>query len=439
VRSYPIIIFAWFITLGRLLQVILMLNRFLHQRKINAASPKKIRPASYRRLSYRTAILIVVVLVCLSSIFISTTSASLRTVNAASDPVIAAAGDIACDPADSAFNNGNGNSNACRQKYTSNLLVNAGLAAVLDLGDNQYFCGGYQAFIQSYDLSWGRVKSITHPSVGNHEYLTSGGTDCDGANTNAAGYFEYFGAAAGTPGQGYYSFNVGDWHIIALNSNCGNIGGCDASSPQGKWLTADLKAHNTYCTLAFWHIPLFSSGGRAAPNSLPLWQILYQHDVDVILNGHDHIYERFAPQTPAGLPDPARGIREFIVGTGGADHTSLAAVAPNSELINTTTYGVLELTLHPAGYDWKFVPEAGGSFTDSGTGACHGTNPPTPVPTSTPAATSTPVNTATPRPTRTPKPTSTPAPGSNQSFHIFLPLIAGQLVTLFMLDLYWHK
>ena len=128
---------------------------------------------------------------------------------AAGDPVIAAAGDIACDPANSVFNNGQGNSNSCRQLYTSNLLVNAGLAAVLDLGDNQYYCGGDQAFLQSYDLSWGRVKSITHPSVGNHEYLTSGGTGCNPANANAAGYFQYFGAAAGTQGQGWYSFDVG--------------------------------------------------------------------------------------------------------------------------------------------------------------------------------------------------------------------------------------
>ena len=171
-------------------------------------------------------------------------------VGAASDPVIAAAGDIACDPANSVFNGGLGNSNACRQKYTSDLLVNAGLAAVLDLGDNQYYCGGYQAFLQSYDLSWGRVKSITHPSVGNHEYLVSGGTGCDSTNAAAAGYFKYFGSAAGTAGQGWYSFNLGTWHIIALNSNCTDVGGCSSSSPQGQWLTADLIAHPAACTLA---------------------------------------------------------------------------------------------------------------------------------------------------------------------------------------------
>jgi hypothetical protein len=141
---------------------------------------------------------------------------------AASDPVIAAAGDIACDPGNVNFNSGNGSSSNCRQLYTSNLLVNTGLTGVLALGDDQYYCGSLSAFQQSYDLSWGRVKSITHPSVGNHEYLTSGGTGttgCDVTNSNAAGYFNYYGSAAGTQGQGWYSFDVGSWHIIALNSN----------------------------------------------------------------------------------------------------------------------------------------------------------------------------------------------------------------------------
>jgi acid phosphatase type 7 len=323
---------------------------------------------------------------------------------AASDPVIAAAGDIACDPMQSTFNNGSGTSNSCRQKYTSNLLVNAGLTAVLDLGDNQYYCGGYNAFLQSYDLSWGRVKSITHPSVGNHEYLTSGGTDCTSSNEGAAGYFDYFGSAAGKPGQGYYSFNVGAWHIIALNSNCSNVGGCGSGSPQYKWLQADLAAHTNYCTLAYWHIPLFSSGGRANSNSKPFWQLLYNYDADVILNGHDHIYERFGPQDPNGVADSARGIREFIVGTGGSDHTTIVKVVPNSLVRNTDTFGVLKLTLHPASYSWQFVPESGKTFTDSGSRLCHGPNPPTSVPTRTPTPDRTPTRT----PTRTPAPSRTP-------------------------------
>ena len=296
---------------------------------------------------------------------------------AASDPVIAAAGDIACDPAASSFNAGNGTATLCRQKYTSDLLVNAGLAAVLPLGDVQYYCGGYQAFLQSYDLSWGRVKAISRPVVGNHEYLTtpdpSGpSTGCDITNDGAAGYFDYFGAAAGNPGQGYYSYDIGAWHLIALNSNCTDAGGCGPLSPQGKWLQADLAAHPNFCTLAYWHTPFFSSGGRAEINSKDLWQILYDNNVDLILNGHDHIYERFAPQDPNGIADPIRGIRQFTVGTGGSNHTSLAAIAANSEVRDTTTYGVLKLTLHATSYDWRFVPEVGQSFSDSGTGFCHG-------------------------------------------------------------------
>ncbi len=299
----------------------------------------------------------------------------------ASDPVIATAGDIACDPSNTDFNGGSGTSGACRELYTSDLILNINPEAVLALGDTQYYCGGYQAFLQSYDPSWGRLKSITHPVVGNHEYLTSGGTDCNSANAGAAGYFNYFGSSAGIQGEGYYSFDIGSWHIIALNSNCSDVGGCDASSPQGKWLENDLANHSNLCTLAFWHIPLFSSGGRAAQNSLSFWQALYNHNADLILTGHDHIYERFAPQTPAGVADPINGIREFIVGTGGADHTTITTVAANSEVRNTDTFGVLKLTLHSTGYDWSFVPEPGFTFTDSGTGFCHSSIPDTTPPT----------------------------------------------------------
>jgi hypothetical protein len=301
---------------------------------------------------------------------------------AASDPVIATAGDIACDPTNSNFNSGNGTSGSCREKYTSDLLVNGGFAAVLALGDNQYYCGGYQAFLQSYDPSWGRVKSITYPSVGNHEYLTSGGTGCDPTNAGANGYFQYFGAAAGVKGSGYYSFDVGTWHLIALNSNCGDAGGCNLNSAQGKWLEADLAAHSNFCTLAYWHIPLFSSGGRANGNTLSFWNSLYNHNADVVLSAHDHMYERFAPQTPGGVADSVRGLREFMVGSGGANHTGIpGAIWANSVVRNVDTFGILKLTLHPTSYDWQFIPEAGKTFTDSGTGVCHGatvdTTPPT--------------------------------------------------------------
>ena len=302
-------------------------------------------------------------------------------VEAVADPVIAAAGDIACDPGSSSFNGGNGTSSNCRQKATASLLT-ANLAAVLLLGDNQYYCGSLAAFNASYDLSWGAQKAITRPAVGNHEYLTQGGTGCDASNAGAAGYFAYFGANAGNPGAGWYSFDVGAWHLIALNSNCGDAGGCSANSPQGKWLAADLAAHRTVCTLAYWHIPLFSSGGRASSNSKAFWDQLYTAGADVILSSHDHTYERFARQTPAGLVDPVAGIREFIVGTGGANHTSFSSTMANSEVRNSTTYGVLRLTLHATSYDWQFTPESGASFSDSGSEACvgAGSGGPTPSP-----------------------------------------------------------
>ena len=303
---------------------------------------------------------------------------------AAADPVIVAAGDIACDPTNSNFNGGNGTSGLCAQKATSALIGAIKPAAVLPLGDNQYYCGGLAAFQQSYALSWGQYLSKTYPVVGNHEYLTSGGTGCDSSNLNAAGHFTYFAGAAkeGTSGQGWYSFNVGKWHLIAINSNCTDAGGCIPSSPQGRWLAGDLAANTQPCTLAYWHIPLWSSGGRAEVNTASIVQQLYNAHADVILNGHDHIYERFAPQNAAGQLDAKNGIREFIAGTGGANHTSLATLAANSQITNTTAFGVLKLTLHPGSYDWKFVPIAGSSFTDSGTQTCHkgGTAPPPPPP-----------------------------------------------------------
>jgi len=301
-------------------------------------------------------------------------------VSAVTDPVIAAAGDIACDPTSSSYNGGNGTSGSCHALKTSNMLVNGGFSAILPLGDNQYYCGGYQAFMQSYDASWGRVKSITYPSVGNHEYLTSGGTGCDPTG-KGLGYFQYFGAAAGLASQGYYSYNMGTWHLIALNSNCSSAGGCSASSAQGQWLVADLAAHANMCTLAYWHIPLYSSGGRANGNSLYFWQALYAAHADVILSSHDHTYERFAPQDPSAHLDTANGIREFIVGTGGANHTSFVTVAANSEVRDSTSFGIMEMTLHAKSYDWNFVPDTAGGFTDAGTGTCHSSGGDTAPPT----------------------------------------------------------
>lgn len=233
---------------------------------------------------------------------------------------------------------------------------------VFAAGDLAYPDGSKENFA-CYDKTWGRAKSRTRPSPGNHEFHAAGATP----------YFDYFGPTAGDPKTGYYSYDLGSWHIIVLNSECKDVGGCEAGSPQEKWLRADLAAHPVACTLAYWHKPLFSSGS-AHGNDLTvkaLWDALYEANADVVVNGHDHDYERFAPQTPEGAPDSARGIREFVVGTGGKSHRPFREPKPNSEVRDATAFGVLKLTLKSKSYDWQFVPEEGKTFTDSGSGACH--------------------------------------------------------------------
>ena len=287
---------------------------------------------------------------------------------ASGDPVVAAAGDIACDPASASYNNGVGTSTDCHQKAVSDLIVNQGLAAVITLGDHQYESDQYPSYLKVFDPTWGRAKSLIHPVIGNHEYLTPG----------ASGYFDYFNGIgqqngpAGNRSQAYYSYNIGAWHIIALNSNCSQVGGCAAGSRQLAWLTADLAANPARCTLAAFHHPRFTSGTAGNNTAVsPLWQALYNAGADVILNGHAHDYERFAPQNPSGALDNARGIREFVVGTGGKSHAGFATTRANTQVRNNSTYGVLRLTLHPLSYDWRFSPEPGRTFTDSGTQTCH--------------------------------------------------------------------
>ncbi len=271
--------------------------------------------------------------------------------------MIAAAGDIACGPSDLNFNGGLGTADACRQLYTSDLLVSSPYAAVLPLGDLQYQNATLAEFQQAYSPSWGRVDPIAHPVPGNHEYLTP----------NAAGYFSYFGTTAGDPSKGYYSYDIGTWHLIALNSET-DLG---AGGAQDQWLKADLAAHSNTCTLAYWHRPRFSSL-QNDPSYDFLWQTLYAGGADVVLNGHEHAYERFAPQNPTGVADPANGIREFIVGTGGEGHSPPFGAPPaNGQARDNATYGILQLTLHASGYDWRFIPASGGFFTDSGSGTCH--------------------------------------------------------------------
>lgn len=277
------------------------------------------------------------------------------------DPVLAAAGDIACDPDSPSFNEGNGTATECRMKATSDLLVSRLPDVVLPLGDTQYEDGALARYALSYDPTWGRVLAKTRPVVGNHEYGTAG----------AAGYFAYFGAAAGDPDKGYYSFDLGSWHVVVLNSNCGAPGGCAAGSPQETWLRADLAAHPGVCTLAAMHHPRFSSGMHGSdPAQSAFWDALYEAGADVVLTGHEHEYERFAAQRPDGTADALHGIREFVVGTGGKDQRPFVTPVDNSEVRLTGTYGVLELTLHAASYDWALVA-TDGTTADSGSGTCH--------------------------------------------------------------------
>ena len=238
-------------------------------------------------------------------------------------------------------------------------LLDGIAGTVFLLGDNVYDNGTATEYTNCYDPSWGRHKARTKPVPGNHEYNTA----------NATGYYGYFGALAQDPTKGYYSYDLGDWHIVALNSNLA----VSAGSTQEQWLRADLAASTKSCTLAYWHHPRFSSGLEHGNNAAmqPLWQALYDANADVILGGHDHDYERFAPQTPAGVADPTRGIREFVVGTGGRSHYNLGTLKANSEVFNGSTYGVLKLTLSAGSYAWEFVHVPGTTFTDSGTGSCH--------------------------------------------------------------------
>ena len=270
-------------------------------------------------------------------------------------PVIDVAGDIACDPSGRSFNGGLGTPNLCAMRRTSDLLLQPDLSAVLALGDLQYPEGELAYFYDSYGPSWGRLNSLIRPVPGNHEYRTPG----------AAGYYDYFnglGVRRGTAGDrnrgGYYSFNLGDWHLIALDSNCAAIpGGCEEGSPQQRWLARDLVVHRSHCTLAFWHHPLFSSiafeEGRGSKDTQALWRTLHAAGADLVLSGHQHFYERLAPQDPNGNLDQA----DF------RDRNSLA--------FSADTYGVLELRLRPNGYDWRLRGAGPVQYFDSGRAPCH--------------------------------------------------------------------
>ena len=231
---------------------------------------------------------------------------------------------------------------------------------VFTVGDHAYPTGAAAQFRDCYDPSWGRHKARTRPAPGNHDYLTA----------KAKAYFDYFGDNAGPDRRGYYSYTLGTWHIISLNSSIA----ADRKSAQIEWLRSDLKDNPAPCTLAYWHVPVFSSGPHGSElketaQMREAWRTLYESGADVVINGHDHLYERFAPQDPQGKADP-NGIREFIVGTGGGGQYEFRQIRPNSEVRNNRSYGVLALTLGATDYSWEFVPGAGASFHDVGTARC---------------------------------------------------------------------
>ncbi|MDI1465943.1 metallophosphoesterase [Catellatospora sp. KI3] len=264
-------------------------------------------------------------------------------------PVLVGAGDI-------------GSCTSSGDRITADLLDDIP-GTVFTLGDNAYMSGSRSQFRQCYGPYWGRHRDRTRPVVGNHDLLTDGG----------APYYDYFGASAGPRGEGWYSYRAGDWLVLALNSSCDAVD-CSADGPQARWLHRVLQQEQSRCTVAMWHHPVFTSGGMHQPERrlLPVFRELYDHGVDVLLTAHNHNYERFAPQNPDGVRDDAAGVREFVVGTGGASlYRFPAEAAANSEARDDRTFGVLKLTLRPGAYDWEFVGQPGGAFSDTGSGRCH--------------------------------------------------------------------
>lgn len=282
--------------------------------------------------------------------FAASGRAPMERAAAAAAPVLLVTGDI----------------DGCNEGEDTAELVTKIPGPVATVGDNAYPGGTAEDFARCYDPTWGKLKDRTRPVPGNHDYDVS----------KARPYYEYFGAAAGDPATGWYSYDLGTWHVVALNSNCDAVD-CEA---QTKWLESDLAAHPTPCIAAYWHHPRFTSGTSGGDSAVgDFWKVLYAHGASLVLSGHDHDYERFAPQDPSGKADRPRGIRQFVVGTGGAALGSIGRVAPNSEVRNNRAYGVLELTLRPHGYDWRFLATDGDDFTDSGSDTCRGSASAQPV------------------------------------------------------------
>ncbi len=291
------------------------------------------------------------------------------------DPVIAAVGDMVpgaathCSPA------------TCKQLQVSQLILDMHPTYFFALGDTQYEHGEYSDFLTYYDPSFGRLKAITRPAIGNHEYDDPAAKN----DPTKAGYWDYFNGignfsgVAGDRDKGYYAFDVGTWRVYVLNTNCSQVGGCRAGSPQEKWLRADLAANPRECQLMYYHHPYVSSDTREFSyyeDQYALWQDFYQYGGDIVLTGHSHFYERYALMNPDRQADPTYGIREIIVGTGGSNVYAPGTPLPLTEAQNGDTYGALKMVLHPDSYDWQFVPIPGETFTDSGSQPCHGAAPP---------------------------------------------------------------
>jgi hypothetical protein len=270
-----------------------------------------------------------------------------------STAVLLAAGDIAeCDHQG--------------DEATARILAQYPQAAIQTLGDDAYQHGTLEEFKSCYDPSWGQFKDRTRPATGNH----------DEATKNAQGYWDYFGAQGGPYDKYYYSYDLGSWHVVVLNSDCWRVDGCAIDDPQAEWLRNDLEENPTPCTLAVWHRPPFSSGryGRPAETARvrPIWQVLYEQGADILLTGHEHSYERFVPMNVQGGRDDTRGVQLFVVGTGGGNLRPFEnPPLPTTVIRQDKTWGVLKLDLNPTGYDWRFLPVAGGSFNDAGSGKCH--------------------------------------------------------------------
>jgi hypothetical protein len=306
----------------------------------------------------------------------SATSAPTGPVAAPQDPVVVSVGDIACSPGDT--------SNNCEQSLTASLASAQHPTAVLALGDNQYNAGLLSEFngAGAYNATWGVFDPIVYPTPGNHEYSvynTAAGYPLAGT---AQGYFNYFGAHGALHGSTaktpYYSFNLGTWHIISLDSSCGDSGCGDVvagetTTAQTKWLQADLASHPAACTLAYWHHPRFSgSWTNDSPGTGPLFSALYNAHADIVLGGHDHVYERFAPQGPNGVADPS-GVRQFVAGTGGESLFTMLTHPATLQVSDQNDFGVLVLTLHASSYSWAFK-RLNGTVVDSGSTACHGSS-----------------------------------------------------------------